>query len=468
MVFSNLEFLAVFLPAVCFVYFLSPSKLRNGVLLFFSLVFYAWGEPIYVLLMIFSIIMNYLFGLNIDKSRENKKKKRAFLVLSVILNLLLLGIFKYTDFVIDNINSVFKSEIANADIILPIGISFFTFQAMSYVFDVYGNTAEVQKNPFNFGLYISLFPQLIAGPIVRYADIANEINTRTVSFEQAEKGIKRFITGLAKKVLLANNIGYLWSLLTSDGTEISAASAWLAAFAYTFQIYFDFSGYSDMAIGLGHIFGFNFLENFNYPYISKSITEFWRRWHISLSTWFKEYLYIPLGGNRHGTLKQIRNILIVWLLTGLWHGASWNFVLWGLYYALLLLFEKFILNKYKDKIPSFLLHIYTLLAVIFGWVLFVFDDTKMLSDFILSMFGKNGLSDSAFLYNLSSYAVLFAVLVIASTPVGALIGNKIKDKLKKLPALETAAELVLYAFVFIICMAYLVDSTYNPFIYFRF
>lgn len=468
MVFSSLEFLTIFLPAVILLYYASPSRLRNSLLLFFSLVFYAWGEPVYVLIMVFSIVMNYLFGLGIYKTENSKKLQKTVLALSVIANLGMLGVFKYSNFAIDNINALFGTDIPAADIALPIGISFFTFQAMSYVFDVYRHTAQVQKNVFNFGLYISLFPQLIAGPIVRYSTVADEINCRTVSFDKTAYGIKRFLTGLAKKVLLANNIGYLWSQLSAQGSDLSACSAWLCAIAYTFQIYFDFSGYSDMAIGLGHIFGFTFLENFDYPYISKSITEFWRRWHISLSTWFKEYLYIPLGGNRKGTVKQIRNILIVWLLTGLWHGASWNFALWGLYYGFCLLFEKFILNKFIDKIPSVFRHIYTIIIVIFGWVLFSVEDTSMLAAYLGSMFGANGFSDASFAYNFTSNVVLLAVLIIASTPIGAKTGNAIKNKLSKHQAVFSTAEIIWYVILFVLCVAYLVDSTYNPFIYFRF
>ncbi len=468
MVFSSLEFLTIFLPAVIVLYYAAPSRLRNFMLLFASLVFYAWGEPIYVLLMIFSIVLNYLFGLGIYKTENSKKMQKAVLVLSVIVNLGMLGVFKYSDFAIDNINALFGTTIPSADIVLPIGISFFTFQAMSYVFDVYKHTAEVQKNLFSFGLYISLFPQLIAGPIVRYSTVAQEINHRQVSFDKTAKGIKRFIIGLAKKVILANNIGYLWSQLFSEDASLSACSAWLCAIAYTFQIYFDFSGYSDMAIGLGHIFGFTFLENFDYPYISKSITEFWRRWHISLSTWFKEYVYIPLGGNRKGTVKQIRNIFVVWLLTGLWHGANWNFVLWGIYYGLCLLFEKFILNKVIDKIPSVLRHIYTLLIIVFGWVLFSVEDTSQLLSFFGSMFGANGLTDVSFAYNFSSNIVLLAVLMIASTPIGAKVGNGIKNKLSDHTVLLSIVEILWYVVLFVLSVAYLVDSTYNPFIYFRF
>lgn len=469
MVFSSLEFLTLYLPSVVLFYYILPSKLRNGVLLFFSLMFYAWGEPVYVLIMLFSIVMNYLFGLGIHKTEDNIKKKRAILVISVIINLAMLGVFKYCDFAIDNVNLFFGTNIEALNIALPIGISFFTFQAMSYVFDVYKKTAQVQKNVFNFGLYISLFPQLIAGPIVRYSTVAEEIDNRQVNFELAAKGIKRFLTGLAKKVLLANNIGFLWSQISEvTNCEIPAATAWLGAAAYTFQIYFDFSGYSDMAIGLGHIFGFNFLENFNYPYISKSITEFWSRWHISLSTWFKEYVYIPLGGNRKGKLKQIRNIFIVWMLTGLWHGASYNFVLWGIYYGICLIIEKFFLKKILDKLPAVIGHIYTLLIVVFGWMLFAFTDTSMLFAYLGSMFGANGIIDSNFIYTITTNAVFLVILTIASTPIATRIGKAIEKKLSGKEKMFSILEIIWYLAIFILSVAYLVDSTYNPFIYFRF
>ena len=300
--------------------------------------------------------MNWLFGLGIHKYDDNEKKKKLILVLSIICNLSLLGFFKYANFAIDNINAIFNANINAINISLPIGISFFTFQAMSYVIDVYRKNADVQPNILNFGLYISLFPQLIAGPIVRYSTVAQELNERKVSFELASTGIKRFVIGLAKKVLIANSVGAVWDSIQNDTSNISVSLAWFGAICYMFQIYFDFSGYSDMAIGLGKIFGFNFLENFTHPYAAKSITDFWNRWHISLSTWFKEYVYIPLGGNRKGKAKQIRNILIVWLLTGLWHGASWNFVLWGLYYGVLLILEKFVLDKVLKKLPAFFQH----------------------------------------------------------------------------------------------------------------
>ena len=467
MVFSSLEFLTLFLPLVILLYFILPAKCRNGILLLFSLVFYAWGEPVYILIMLFSILVNYLFGLGICKAENRQKTKKVLLVISVIVNLMMLGVFKYSDFAVGNVNSIFQTEIALPGITLPIGISFFTFQAMSYVFDVYRKDAEAQKNILNFGLYISLFPQLIAGPIVRYSTVAEEINNRKVSPELAAKGIKRFLTGLAKKVLLANNIGFLWSQI-SETQNVTAAAAWLGAIAFTFQIYFDFSGYSDMAIGLGYVFGFHFLENFDYPYISKSITEFWRRWHISLGTWFREYVYIPLGGNRRGTARQIRNILIVWLLTGLWHGASWNFVFWGLYYGVLLMLEKFVLNRFLEKLPSVIRRCYTLLIVVFGWVIFAFDNTASLFSYLGGMFGANGPADRTFVYDLTSNAVLLIILFVASTPVCKKIGEKFRSKSGKSAAVYAVFETVWYLLLFVLSLAYLVDSTYNPFIYFRF
>ena len=471
MVFSSTEFLTLFLPLVALLYFILPVKMRNGLLLVFSLVFYAWGEPVYVLIMLGSILMNYLFGRGVDRFRGRLKIKKLLLVSAVACNLAVLGVFKYTDFVISNINLIPGVSLPAAGIALPIGISFFTFQAMSYVIDVYRNTAPVQKNPLNFGLYISLFPQLIAGPIVRYSTVAAQIDSRRTDFDLAARGISRFITGLAKKVLIANNAGFLWSQISARAADgLPAADAWLGAVAFAFQIYFDFSGYSDMAIGLGHIFGFRFLENFDYPYISRSVTEFWRRWHISLSTWFKEYVYIPLGGNRKGRAKQVRNILIVWLLTGLWHGASWNFVLWGLYYGLMLLAEKFLLKKVLDKAPAAVSHIYTLLVVLFGWVLFAFDDTKSLFAYFAAMFGANGGAGGETAYLLAANAATLILAGVASTPLAARLGARLaaRSEGKRGGALFFALQIAWYLVLLLLSIAYLVDSTYNPFIYFRF
>ena len=470
MLFSSIEFFVIFLSAVILLYFVLPKKCRNTVLLLFSLVFYAWGEPIYVLLMLFSILLNWLSGLCIHKSKGDKGKKAA-LVVSVVINLSLLGFFKYSDFVITNINSIFKTEIATLEIALPIGISFFTFQAMSYVIDVYRKTADVQKNILNFGLYISLFPQLIAGPIVRYSTVAEEINNRSVSVELAAKGIKRFVIGLAKKVLLANTAGEIFEAAQNAGDDSTLVLCWLGAICYMLQIYFDFSGYSDMAIGLGKIFGFNFLENFEHPYIATSITDFWNRWHISLSTWFKEYVYIPLGGNRHGKLKQARNILIVWMLTGLWHGASWNFVLWGLYYGILLLLEKFVTGKILRKLPKFLSHIVTLFIVLIGWVIFAFDDTAAMLEFFGGMFGQNALFNDYTRGILLSNIAFLVIAIVGTTNHPAEISRKFCEKLTKISTTTVPVaitEAVWYVAIFGVTFAFLVSSTYNPFIYFRF
>ncbi|MCR5041030.1 MAG: MBOAT family protein [Clostridia bacterium] len=461
MVFSSLEFLTLFLPAVLLLYFIAPGRLRNAVLLLGSLFFYAWGEPLYILLMLGSILANYVFGRLVGKFG----RRRYIIVLTAVFNLGLLCVFKYLGFFTENLHAL-VSAVPVVSLALPIGISFFTFQAMSYVFDVYRGTARVQKNILNFALYISLFPQLIAGPIVRYADVAEQIDRRTVTVDGAASGAKRFIVGLSKKVLLANGAGAVFSAVTETSTAVPALSAWLAAAAYMLQIYFDFSGYSDMAIGLGKIFGFTFLENFDYPYISRSITEFWRRWHISLSTWFREYVYIPLGGNRRGSAKQVRNILVVWLLTGFWHGASWNFILWGLYYGLLLLIEKFVLGRVLERLPSAVRRVYTLVIVFFGWVLFAFDSTGTLFPFIGSLFGANGGADAQGLYLLSQNAVGLLVAAAACVPLWKNLAVKLE---KRLPGrLFFVLELVFFLSLFAVCTAFLVAGTYNPFIYFRF
>ena len=466
MVFSSLEFLSLFLPAVFLLYFLCPVRLRNGLLLIFSLFFYGWGEPRYLVVMLASILLNYVLGLLLGKAASARGRK-AILAVGVVLNLGMLGVFKYGNFVVENINAVAKTALPALKLTLPIGISFFTFQAMSYVIDVYRGKAKVQKNPFSFGLYISLFPQLIAGPIVRYNTVEAEINSRTSDFAGAARGIRRFVTGLAKEVLLANGMGAVFTSLTSGGTALPAVSAWVAALAFALQIYFDFSGYSDMAIGLGLVFGFHFEENFNYPYVSKSITEFWSRWHISLSTWFKEYVYIPLGGNRKGKWKQVRNILVVWLLTGLWHGAAWNFVLWGLYYGLLLLLEKFVLKKILDRLPSFVGHVYTLLVVLFGWVLFAFDDVSLIPGFLGSMFGQNGFAAADTLYFVKSNVGFFVLCAAASLPLWKNLGKRWAEKYGD-KAWSLAPELLWYVLLFFFSVSSLVKGGYNPFIYFRF
>lgn len=472
MVFSSLMFLFVFLPSVLLIYYVCPKKFRNLVLFVSSLVFYAWGEPVYIVIMIFSTVFDYFNGLLIEKYRQKGQLKKTKIVLinSIIINLAILFFFKYTDFFINNINLLLSSNIQTLDLALPIGISFYTFQTMSYTIDVYRGEVKAQKNIISFGAFVVLFPQLVAGPIVRYKTIATQLDERKESQEQFANGVHRFIIGLGKKVLLANNIGLVWEQISSYNIEtLSTATAWIGAIAFSFQIYFDFSGYSDMAIGLGKMFGFNFLENFNYPYISKSITEFWRRWHISLGTWFKEYVYFPLGGNRGGKAKQIRNIFIVWGLTGFWHGASWNFVVWGLYFAVLLIFEKMFLLKYLERIPSFFSHLYTLIFVLFSWVIFAFDDFSKVVLYFKAMLGFNSLIfDNASIYFVYTNLILFVVLAISSTEILKNLSNTIIEKCLKHSALVVILKNALYIFIFLSSITFLVGDSYNPFLYFRF
>lgn len=467
MVFSSLTFLMLFLPAVLLIYFAVPRQGKNAVLFIFSLLFYAWGEPIYVGLMIFSTVLDYTCGWLVEKYRGTSKQKIGLLI-SVFTNLGLLFFFKYTDFFIGTINTVFGTDIAMLNLPLPIGISFYTFQTMSYTIDVYRGDAKVQKNILSFGAYVSLFPQLIAGPIVRYQDVADQLNERTHSFDRFGDGVKRFVTGLGKKVLLANNIGLLWDAISKTTAEnLTTLAAWLGIIAFAFQIYFDFSGYSDMAIGLGKMFGFEFLENFNYPYTSKSVTEFWRRWHISLGTWFRDYIYIPLGGNRKGLPIQIRNIAIVWLLTGFWHGASWNYVLWGVFYGVLLMAEKLFLLKWLKKAPAFVGHIYTMFAVLFGWVLFAFEDFGKGFAFLKTMFGGGaGFISNSTLYQILSYLPLLIVCLVAATPLAKKIYGKLS--LKAGEGVLLTVDSVRIAGIMLLSIAYLISGSYNPFLYFRF
>lgn len=459
----------VFLPIVLGVYFLSPRPVRNLILFLASLVFYAWGEPVYVLLMIFSTLVDYTHGWFVQKYRGTRKAK-LLLLSSVIINLGLLGFFKYSDFVIGNINAITGASIPLLNLSLPIGISFYTFQTMSYTIDVYRGDAQAQRNIISFGAYVALFPQLVAGPIVRYSTIAEQLNERRESTDQFAEGVQRFVLGLAKKVLLANSIGAIWTELSALPVgELSVLSAWIGAIAYTFQIYFDFSGYSDMAIGLGKMFGFTFLENFNYPYISKSVTEFWRRWHISLGTWFREYVYIPLGGNRKGVPRQLLNIAIVWLCTGIWHGASWNFVVWGAYYGILLMLEKLFLLKLLKRLPAVVGHLYTMFFVIISWVIFAFDSLEKGWDYLLAMFGFAGpLWDDRALYLLLTNAVLLVLLIVGCTPLPAKAGRALLSRWQERRVLPAVVQNVVLAGFFLLSVAYLVDSTYNPFLYFRF
>ena len=466
MVFSSTIFLCVYLPLVLLGYYICPKKGKNLFLLIVSLIFYAWGEPKYVFLMIFSILVNYVFGLLMDKHRENKKRLKLMLVISVIIDLGLLSVFKYTDFIITNINSVFGADFDLLNIALPIGISFYTFQAMSYTIDVYRDDVRVQRNLIDFGMYITMFPQLIAGPIVRYSDVQDQLAERNVTTADFSEGIMRFVVGLGKKVLLANQMGAVWTQIYALGGDISALMAWTGAAAYTFQIYFDFSGYSDMAIGLGRMFGFKFPENFRYPYESVSITDFWRRWHITLSTWFKEYLYIPLGGNRRGLARQALNLLIVWTLTGFWHGAGWNFVMWGLYYFAILFIEKLFLLKALDKLPRLFRHAYALLLIVIGWVIFASDDVSVMLPYLGSMFGANGALGGMDVYTLLTRAALMVICCVASTELPRRLFVTAAGKMNEKAAFTVKSVLTLALLA--LSVVFLIGDSYNPFLYFRF
>lgn len=494
MVFSSLTFLFFFfLPLTLIIYYLVPKKLKNLVILISGLIFYSWGEPIYVLAMVLSTFIDYTAGRIIAKYDDKPKIRLACLIVSIVMNLSLLGIFKYSDFIINSLNGWFGLEISNPFVSLynflfggiigeidyvplPIGISFFTFQSMSYTIDLYRRNIKVQKSAVNFMAFVTLFPQIVAGPIVRYEDVQNEIDDRKITESMLASGISRFIAGLGKKVLIANNIGALWTEIKAmDYSTLSAGTAWLGILAFTFQIYFDFSGYSDMAIGLGKMMGFNFPENFNYPYQSKSVSEFWRRWHMTLGAWFKSYVYIPLGGNRKGTARTIINLLIVWTITGIWHGASWNFMLWGAYFGVLIVIERLFLGKILEKIPAFFGWLYTFLMVVFGWIMFdgvtpgTTDFGQMFSQvfgYIGAMFGANGVGiDNFAIYSFVNYSVIFAVCIIGCTDILKNLYAKIKEK---------APKWVMYGFpvlqsgVMLACVAFVATSSYNPFLYFNF
>ena len=486
MVFSELTFLYYFLPIVMLVYFFSGNKLRNVLIFLTGLFFYAWGEPFYVILMLFSTAIDYTAGRFMAKYDDDNKKRKLCLIVSICMNVGLLAVFKYSDFLIDSINALLNTQITNPVILvnkalndvydfglnekrvdLPIGISFYTFQSMSYTIDLYLRNISVQKSFLNFASYVSLFPQIVAGPIVRYEHVANELEERTVNVAKISSGIGMFVKGLAKKVLLANNVGIIWSQVKAmDYSEISAATAWLGIIAFAFQIYFDFSGYSDMATGLGRMLGFEFPENFDHPYISKSISEFWRRWHITLGSWFRSYVYIPLGGNREGNFKTYRNLFIVWALTGLWHGASWNFVLWGLYFGVLIIIERLGFGKILEKLPSVVSMLYTFVMVIFGWVLFDTETLSQAGSFIAAMFGAGGSAvDSFAKYTLVSNCLLLAVCILISGGIGSRITESVSEKHKHFSG---AASIVLKLGGLLVCTAYLVNASYNPFLYFRF
>lgn len=464
MVFSSIPFLFFFFPFCLICYYLTPNRFKNYTLLVFSLFFYAWGEPIYILLMIFSTLVDFLNGRLLSKN-NNKKTRRRFLFIAILINLSLLGFFKYTDLLIETINFIFNTNISPLNITLPIGISFYTFQTMSYSIDAYRKDVEPETNYFRYLTYISMFPQLIAGPIVRYETINRELHKRTIVFDNVCKGFLRFLNGLFKKVLIGNNIGYLNSLImNSDLYSQSILTLWLGIIAFALQIYFDFSGYSDMAIGMGKMLGFSFDENFDYPYASRSITEFWRRWHISLSTWFRDYVYIPLGGNRKGLRKQIRNILFVWALTGIWHGASWNYLLWGIYYGVILVIEKVFLTRYIEKWPNILKHLYTIISLIIGWAIFSIEDVSVLQNYLKLMLTPTlPLIDSNFIFYISNYALILILGTVFSFPIVKKI-----PKLAERNILTKILFAIIYIVLFIASVAYLVSDTYNPFMYFRF
>jgi len=466
MLFSSVTFLYWFFPVFLFLYFMVPKKFKNFLLFFASMFFYFWGEPIYTFLMLGSTLVGWVCGLFIDKYRGSVISKIALLV-SLVVGLGLLGVFKYSDFFIETINSFKLFSLKTLGIALPIGISFYTFQILSYTIDLYRGNAKLQKSFVNFGAYVSLFPQLIAGPIVRYTDIAEDLESRTITWEKISAGAFRFAVGLGKKVLIANVLGELCNIYkTSD--EKSVLFVWIYAIAYSLHIYFDFSGYSDMAIGLGKIMGFRFIENFNYPYISKSVTEFWRRWHISLGSWFRDYVYIPLGGNRAKPGRHIFNIFVVWFLTGFWHGAGWTFICWGLYFFIFLIIEKYFLLNIMKKLPAFVSHIYTIFVLIFGWILFDGANMEEVFKTIGSMFGAGGLPlvNTTTLYYLRSYAVALIIGAFGSLPFINIWMKKINDS--KLGKAFTVLEPLALAAILFMVTAYLIDGSYNPFIYFRF
>jgi len=467
LIFSSVFFLFTYLPLVLLTYYITPLKWRNLVLLILNLIFYAWGEPVYILIMFLSTGIDYTHGMLVHKckTKGNDKGARAAVTSSVFFNLALLFFFKYWDFLAGTFESFGWHFLPKLGLSLPIGISFYTFQTMSYTIDVYRGDAKVQRNLINFGTFVTLFPQLIAGPIIKYKDLGDQIDSRTCSAERFASGVQVFVVGLAKKVLLANNLGMLWDTTKSLPTgQLTVLGAWLGVFAFSFQLYFDFSGYSDMAVGLGQMLGFTFMRNFDYPYISKSLTEFWRRWHISLGTWFREYLYIPLGGNRVGKARLLLNLMIVWSATGIWHGASWNFLLWGLYYGVLLVLEKLFLKKFLEKCPVWCQRLYALFFILVGWALFAVEDFSQLGPYLLAMFGGAGggfLNENA-LYYLRSYLPMFLVAGVASTPLAKRLWDKAGERTREilLPGLLIAGLLV--------CTCYLVDATYNPFLYWRF
>lgn len=466
MVFSSIVFLYIFLPIMLFIYFIVPNKFKNAVMIVASLIFFAWGEIRYIFIMLLLAVMDYVCGNKINKYMDNPTKKRIFLFIDVGTNLLILFFFKYADFIITSINSITNLNIPLLNIPLPIGVSFNTFQSLSYIIDVYRGTVKCEKSFYNYLAYTMLFPQIIAGPIVRYETVDKELEVKNISIDNFSLGIKRFIVGLGKKVLIANNIGALWNTIEQGQiSNLTFVLAWFGIIAFALQIYFDFSGYSDMAIGLAKMFGMDFDENFNFPYISKSITEFWRRWHITLSSWFRDYVYIPLGGNRKGFAKQIRNILIVWFLTGAWHGASWNFILWGLYFGVILILEKLIILKLLDKCGKIFSHIYAIILILIGWVIFAFEDLQKIGAYFGAMFNITNFVNNEALYYLRNYGLIAIIGIICST----MLVKKLLVKLDESNKIGIKIiEVVVYIGILILCTASLVTDTFNPFLYFRF
>lgn len=469
MLFSSITFLFMFLPIVMAVYYLVPNGAKNIVLLLASLFFYAWGEPVYVVLMILSIVLNYFCGRDIEANADNPKKAKLSLVFALTANILILGFFKYYGFLLDTVNSFLTTDIPYRVLHLPIGISFYTFQAISYVIDIYRKDAKPQKNILYFALYISMFPQLIAGPIVRYADIEEQLKMRKVTLRKLGQGSMYFIIGLAKKVIIANSTGAVFEEVAAMSTgSLSVLTAWVGVFSYAFQIYFDFSGYSDMAIGLGKMFGFEFKKNFDHPYVSKSATEFWRRWHISLGTWFREYVYIPLGGNRCSVSRNIFNLMVVWTLTGMWHGAAWNFVAWGVYYGVILVMEKYVWGSSVEQLPKPVQHIYAGAVILVGWVFFFSPSLGYALRYLWAMIGGgSGIADAQGAFLLFIHWLLFVIAAVGSTAYGRkLLNNAVRFSANRTVRMTVGA--VLYIGIFFLSVAFLVTDTFNPFLYFRF
>ena len=469
MLFSSITFLFLFLPIVMAVYYIVPGRGKNIVLLIASLFFYAWGEPVYVVLMILSILFNYFCGRDIQANGEDAGKAKLSLAFAVTVNILILGFFKYYGFLLDTVNSLLPSDIPYRELPLPVGISFYTFQAISYLVDIYRKKAEPQKNILYFALYISMFPQLIAGPIVRYVDIEAQLRNRKISIRRLGQGAVFFIIGLAKKVVIANTAGSVFDQISGvPASSLSMLTAWVGVFSYAFQIYFDFSGYSDMAVGLGKMFGFEFKKNFDYPYISKSITEFWRRWHISLSTWFREYVYIPLGGNRCSVSRNIFNLMVVWALTGMWHGAAWNFIAWGVYYGVILVMEKYIWGDSLERLPGVVRHIYTIILVLVGWVFFFSPSLGYSLRYLAAMVGGGaGIVDSKGAFLLLTHWLLYLLAVLGSSALGMRLLNAVPRMIRGEKAKAVSAA-VIYMGIFVVSVAFLVTDTFNPFLYFRF